>query len=156
MGRILNGLAAGFVATVVTSLVLIGGSRSELLTQVDPITELTTAASHYQVGPLTPQAGWALYFIIGTLVLGGLYALIRRQLPGGPVTSGLYFGTLVWVVEVVFLQPLTGVGLLAHGLPGGIAEGGAALFLNLVFGVVLGIVYANLRNSAASRRVVPG
>jgi hypothetical protein len=156
MPRILNGLVAGFVATIITSLVLIGGTRSELLARVDPVTELTAAVNKYQIGPIAPQVGWALYFVIGTVVLGTLYARFRPLFGSGAVFSGVIFGALVWTAEVVFLQPVTGVGLLAHGLPAGATEGAAALFLNLVYGVVLGIVYANLRSTAATRQAVPG
>jgi hypothetical protein len=156
MGRVFNGVVAGFVATVVTALVLIGGTRSGVLVGVDPVTELTTVATRYKFGPVTPETGWAAYFIVGTVVLGFVYSLVRTLLPRGPVISGLIFGALVWTVDVVFVQPLTGAGLLARGVPAGLNEGAAALFLDLVFGVVLGIVFANLRSSAAARDVVPG
>jgi hypothetical protein len=156
MSRILNGLVAGFAATVVTAIVLIVGKRTELLAWFDPVTELTTLANKYRFGPVPPEIGWAMLFVVGTVVLGILYALVRNLLPRGPVTAGLIFGALVWSVEVVVVQPLIGVGLLTKGVPAGLNEGLDALLLNLVFGVALGLFYANLRSSAAVKDVIAG
>lgn len=156
MGRILNGLVAGFVATVVTSAFLIIGTRAELLARFDPVNELTTLVNKYDLGPVTPEIGWAMLFVVGTVVLGILYALVRKALPRRPVAAGMVFGALVWCVEVVFVQPLIGVGLLARGVPAGLNDGLGALCLSLVFGVALAIVYANLRGSAPVRDVIPG
>jgi uncharacterized membrane protein YagU involved in acid resistance len=102
------------------------------------------------------EVSWAIFFIVGTLILGIVYALIRRSLPRGPISSGLVFGALVWCVDVVVFQPLIGTGLLVRGVPAGLSEGITALVLSLIYGVVLGLVYANLRSSAARRDVVPG
>ena len=94
--------------------------------------------------------------VIGPAIGGILYALVRNLLPRGPVTAGLIFGALVWSVEVVVVQPLIGVGLLTKGVPAGLNEGLDALLLNLVFGVALGLFYANLRSSAAVKDVIAG
>ena len=70
--NLIKGLIAGFVATAVLSALMVMKSMMGLMPELDVVTMLTR-----MMGAPTPLAGWAAHFMIGTLVWGGLFALLN-------------------------------------------------------------------------------
>ena len=71
-GMIGRGIAAGFVATVVLSAMMLVKHSMGLMPELDPIAMITAMA-----GANSPALGWIAHFVIGSIFLG--YWLRGRQ-----------------------------------------------------------------------------
>lgn len=141
MNKILAGLGAGFIATVVLSAIMVAKGMMGLMPGLDVIAML----SGMMGAPLA--TGWVVHFMIGTLVWGGAFALIYNDLPGdGPVAKGMGFGIAAWLMMMLMVMPMAGAGLFGLGL--GIMAPMMTLALHLVFGAVLGAAFARLASPA--------
>jgi hypothetical protein len=155
--KVKNGLVAGFVATVVLSLVLMLKNAMGWMPGLSGPTLLAAVAGQFTGTPPSPVVGWALHFFLGTVVWGLVYAAIEPRLKGPPLVRGLVFGGIVWtavaIVAAVALLPALANGLLGPTL--GLQGPLATLLLHLLFGVVLGVVYARSGSAAAIDDVTP-
>jgi hypothetical protein len=122
MDLIGRGIIAGFLATLVLSAA------------VDPVATLARMAD-----VLPPTLGWALNFIIGSLVWGASFALLQRIMVGPFWLRGLVFGLVAWLVVMLAVMPLTRGGLFALKL--GIGAPAVMLAIHLAYGTALGIIY---------------
>ena len=87
--------------------------------------------------------GWIAHLVAGTLVLGALFGVLCPRLPTDtPETKGILFAVGAWTVlmvgvflfgDPVIFQDASGFGVL-----------GWMLATHIVFGIVLGNVYARL------------
>jgi uncharacterized membrane protein YagU involved in acid resistance len=98
-------------------------------------TSLGLASAHLAIGP---ALGWVIHFVIGIL-LALIYAgVFDRRLPGTPLTRGMLYGTLVFVVAQLVFMPLVGGGVFSRGdvqlLTG-------SLLGHLVYGGLIGWIY---------------
>ncbi|WDR06298.1 hypothetical protein PSQ90_02200 [Devosia rhodophyticola] len=134
MSVIYKGFVAGFVATVVLSALMVMKSMMGLMPGLD-----VTAMITNMLGLQSVAFGWLMHFIIGTMIWGGAYALIRARLPGGPAVSGMVFGAGAWLMMMILVMPMAGAGLF--GLNMGIMAPVMTLILHLVYGAVLGLVF---------------
>lgn len=131
-------IGAGLVATgTMTALLLIEPSIGLPQIAIGQLLStslgLTTALL-----PSGPAVGWILHFLIGSL-LGLIYAgAFAHRLPGGPITRGMLYGILVFILAQVVFMPLAGGGFFSGGdtqmLTG-------SLFGHLVFGAIIGWIY---------------
>ena len=151
--NIKSGLTAGFAASAVIGILMIIKSRLGILPELNPIAEIVAIVDHYTGLQFPPDTGWVGHFFIGTVVWGLLYAWLRKSLPGAAILKGLIFGALAWLVMMIVFMPLAGHGFF--GLAIGWMAPVATLILHLVFGAVLGSVYASTRSSAAIDDVTP-
>ena len=136
------GLIAGFMATVALSILMIAKSAMGLMPQLNPF-EDNVHVAHVLTGLTLPLPfGWLAHFFLGTVIWGLLYAALHASLPGAPVVKGLIFGVLAWLAMMIVFMPLGGHGLFALSLgPQALI---ATLVLHLVYGAVLGVVYAKV------------
>ncbi len=136
-------MIAGFIATVVLSIFMVLKMKMGLMPELNAIKMLTTMAHGMLGTPATPLVGWAMHFMIGTVVWGVLFALIGKALPGSSyLTKGLSFGVLAWVLMMVMVMPMAGAGFF--GLSLGIMAPVMTLMLHLIYGAVLGLLYGGL------------
>nr|WP_294548820.1 DUF6789 family protein [uncultured Rhodopila sp.] len=149
-----GGLTAGFVATVVLSLLMMGKSALGLMPALNPIGDLNHVASSFVGMELPSPFGWVAHFLIGTVVWGIAYALLEPYLPGPAVIKGVVFGIFAWLAMMIVFMPVAGHGLFgaALGLPAVVAT----LGLHLVYGAVLGVTYPNVSGPPARSEVWPG
>ncbi|MGE0430583.1 MAG: DUF6789 family protein, partial [Hydrogenophaga sp.] len=64
-------------------------------------------------------------------------------LPGkGAVAKGALFGVLGWLMMMLLVMPMMGMGMFAMSM--GMMAAGMTLVLHIIFGAVLGFVYAKL------------
>lgn len=141
--RYVNGLVAGLIATVVLSALMIIKAAAGMLPAVNAIAMLSQLGNAYAGLPQTPVTGWVLHFLIGTVLWGLLFVWTLHAIPGGGTTvKGMVFGVVAWLLMMVIPMPLAGAGLFAMNI--GIAAPVATLVLHLIFGAVLGYVYATL------------
>jgi len=135
MGDVGKGVEAGFVATVVVSVLLLVQQAAGLSPQFNLISLLMTAAGT----PQYPTLGWILHFVIGAGFWGAGFAAFSPHLPGPHWLRGLMFGALIWLVMMVAFLPAAGLPMFAVGM--GTAIPIVSLALHAVFGLVLGETY---------------
>ena len=143
--NILHGLLAGLIATTVLALLLL---TKGFLPQLDTITMLDGVLRAFldEVGKRSlpiPLNGWLWYFVIGTLWWGALYAVIEPILPGkGPWIKGMSFGVGAALFVMLMVMPLAGAGYFGMHLE--IVQPVVTLVEHLIYGCILGVVYARL------------
>jgi hypothetical protein len=133
--NITKGMVAGFVATVVLSILMVMKSMMGLMPEFDIVAMLTG-----MMAAPSPIAGWLVHFAIGAILWGGLFAWLDPHLPGNSHwLKGIFFGIGAWILMMVLLMPMAGAGFF------GINFGAMAPFmtfvLHIIFGAVLGGVY---------------
>lgn len=144
-----KGIIAGFVATIVMSVLMVIKKTSGLVPELDPIHMLSMTASQKMGLPETILIGWAMHFIIGAVIWGGLFAFINHLLPGKQqIIKGMVLGTIAWLLMMVAAMPANGAGLF--GLNIGVIVPIIALMLHLIYGAVLGGTYHQLTNNLDS------
>jgi len=99
---------------------------------------LSGMAHAYMGVAATPAIGWALHFMIGTVLWGILFALLYGRLPGkGALSKGVSFGILAWLLMMLMPMPMASAGLF--GLKLGMVAPVMTLMLHLIWGAVLGL-----------------
>lgn len=137
-----SGLIAGFMATIVLSILMLAKSSLGLMPQLNPVEDIVHVADQ-PTGMIFPlPLGWIGHFLLGTVVWGIVYAALQASLPGAPVVKGVIFGALAWLAMMIIFMPLAGHGLFALSL--GPQATVATLVLHLIYGAVLGGVYAKV------------
>ena len=148
-----SGLTAGFVATVVLSLLMMAKQAMGLMPDLDLVAIVAGMVAKLTGGKPDPIVGWVMHFFIGTVMWGIAYAILQSKLPGGPVARGMIFGIGAWLLMMVLAMPLAGAGFF--GLALGMGAPVATLMLHLVFGATLGVVYAKSQGAASRADVLP-
>src|ERR1700688_3183463 len=92
--RIGNGIVAGFIATLMLSVLH------------EPMTLVTEA-----VGVRAPGAGLLLHFCVGTLLCVGAFVFLHDFLPGPSWVRGVIFATGAALIVFIGIAPYTGAGL---------------------------------------------
>ena len=138
-------LIAGFVATVVISMLMIMRVSAGIMSWFRPIEIMDLTAQELFGTPDSAVLGWLLHFIVGTVIWGGLFLLLEHRLPGGSYTRrGLVFGTGAWLAVMVIVFPLAGSGLFGLGF--GLIVPITTMITHWIFGAVLGASYGWLRS----------
>lgn len=139
MDTIGRGMIAGFAATVALSGLMLVKSAMGLMPELDVIAMLSGMMGTGAVG------GWLAHFMIGSVVWGGIFALIAPSLPGSShLIKGVSFGVGAWLLMMVAVMPMAGSGPFGLGL--GMAAPIMTLMLHAIFGAVLGGVYGALQH----------
>ena len=134
MQNIKAGLVAGFIATVVLSVLMMAKTMMGVMPELDVVAMLSA-----MMGAPTLM-GWVGHFMIGTLAWGGGFAILYNVIPGsGAVIKGVVFGIAAWLGMMVMVMPMAGAGLF--GMTFGIMAPMMTLVLHIIFGAVLGAVY---------------
>jgi hypothetical protein len=134
MGDVTDGIIAGFIATVVTTLVILAQQASGIAPDFNLIALIQTAAT----GPDLLFA-WIFHFVVGAVLWGGLFAVFSPHVPGPHWVRGLAFGGLIWLAMMLAFLPSAGLPMFAMGMPTSVVL--TTLAINIIFGVVLGEAY---------------
>ena len=137
MSRVQKGVVAGLVATVAVSLLEI---PNLYLNWFIPFPELIARLIGMEGNV---AVGWVIHLLMGTFVLGSLFGILCPRMPTDTAeTKGIVFAVGAWIVM------MTGVFLIGdyRTFAGGDGFGTVAWmgFTHVVFGIVLGNVYARL------------
>ncbi len=140
MSRVQKGMVAGFAATVAVSILEAVNVFAGPWVQPFPSVVATLIGMEGNLA-----VGWVAHFLAGTLLLGALFGVVCPKLPTDtPETKGIAFAVAAWAVLMV--------GVLLFGDPrmfnagGGFAVVAWMLVTHVVFGIVMGNVYARLVN----------
>lgn len=135
MKNVGSGIIAGFVATAVLSIIMIIKSAAGLLPELNIIQMLSGMLSG------APVTGWIAHFAIGAVLWGTVFAIFNNSIPGNSqIAKGIVLGIVAWLLMMVIVMPMAGAGVF--GLNIGIMAPVMTLILHLVYGAVLGWVYA--------------
>lgn len=138
-----KGIAAGFVATVVLSALMVAKEWMGVMPDLNVIALLTGLSANSLGTPPSPAVGWVIHFAIGTLAWGSLFAWTHSWMPGGHDWSkGMVFASLAWLAMMIVVMPLAGMRFF--GLEGGWMAPIASLVLHWIYGLVLGAAYHRL------------
>ena len=145
----LRAMVAGFLATVVLSMLMVMKAMMGLMPELNAI-RMLTQMSHAMLGtPANPLVGWVLHFLIGTVSWGTTYAWLKPRLAGTAVQRGMLFATGAWLLMMLLVMPMAGAGIF--GLRLGIVAPLATWMLHLVYGAVLGALEARLTPNARAQ-----
>ena len=135
MTNLKGGFVAGFAATVVLSVLMIAKGMMGVMPELDVAAMLAMMIG----APII--VGWIAHFMIGTLAWGGGFAILYNALPGNSaVIKGIVFGIAAWLGMMILVMPMAGAGLF--GMKFGIMAPIMTVVLHVIFGAVLGKVYA--------------
>ncbi len=135
MNKLISGVIAGLVATVVLSVMMVIKGKMGVMPELDIISML---AGMMGAGAFI---GWLMHFMVG-VGYGVAFSQISKFLPGSFVTKGIFIGLLGWLVMMVALMPMMGAGFFAIKM--GMMAPVMTLVLHVIFGAVLGMVYKKL------------
>ena len=135
MSRLKMGMIAGLAGTVAVAVLEVG---NQLIGHwFTPFPEILAGIMGM---PDNLALGWAVHVLMGIVVLGGAFGMLYHRLPTDtPGTRGIVFAVGTFVIL------LTGIMLFGNSslLTGDNGFGTIAwlLITNVVFGLVMGIVY---------------
>ncbi|MFV9614838.1 MAG: DUF6789 family protein [Gammaproteobacteria bacterium] len=130
------GLISGFIATVVLSILMVAKAKMGIMPDLNAIKML----AGMMVAPLI--MGWVAHFMIGTIIWGGLFAVLVDKIPGSVLTSAILFSIGAWFMMMIGPMPMAGSGLF--GLQLGMMAPVATLMLHIIWGIALGFSYKRL------------
>ena len=138
-----KGLLAGLAATIVLSVLMVATSSIGLMPGVDAIEMLRQlGASHFGL-PDSSFVAWIAYLAIGVVLWGLVFAGTYETWPGAPAMKGAVFAIMIWLLTMSMFMPMVGAGFFGTNI--GLVAPVATLVLYLIFGLVLGAVFARLR-----------
>jgi len=133
MNKIVKGISAGLVATIVLSLLMIMKAKMGLMPDLNVIKMLASKMG----GALA--MGWMAHVVIG-LGYGVIYSLFSNNIPtSSPVSKGMILGVVGWLMMMLIIMPMMGAGLFAQNM--GMKAPIMTLMLHLIFGAVLGFSF---------------
>ena len=144
MGNLGKAMLAAFVATVVLSILMV----MKAMMGVMPNLDIPAMLAKMMGAPETPLLGWIGHFMIGTVGYGIVFAFLAGKLPGSLIVQGMIVCILGWLGMMIVVMPMAGAGLF--GLNFGIMAPMMTLVLHVIFGAVLGWVYARGATNVAS------
>jgi uncharacterized membrane protein YagU involved in acid resistance len=137
MNKYARGIIAGLVATVVLSMMMFAKGEMGVMPELDIIAMLAS-----KMGGAV-MMGWIAHFMIGAILYGVGFVVLYNLLPGqGAVAKGSLFGVLGWLMMMLLVMPMMGMGMFAMSM--GMMAAAMTLVLHIIFGAVLGFVYAKL------------
>jgi hypothetical protein len=130
-----KGVIAGFFATTVLSAIMLLFSAAGVLPQLDIVEHID------KLGSIQRAAAWVDHYIVGALLWGPIFAAFdattKESRPRWQ--KGLMFGLITWFFMMILFMPVVGAGLF--GLRLGLIEPVGMLGMNLVYGLVIGVVF---------------
>lgn len=147
LGGAIAGLSAGLVMAVVAAIISVFRGDDIWLEAKQIAAPLFPGFDPMAVGfALGPIVVGTLVHLFVAMALGATFSIVKRRilhLPsdmGVPVLAGLIYGFLIWSLAYFIVLPLVNPALLDMYQP-------AFIIQHLIYGVVLGLVYAVVRPS---------
>jgi hypothetical protein len=140
---IIKGIIAGFIGTLVLTGLMMVKKYMGVMPSLDPVHMLSTMVAEKMGMEINLTLGWILHFVIGSVAWGVAFAVLNGLLPGSSqVMKGITLGLVAWLLMMVGPMPMSGAGLF--GLSLGIMAPLITLILHIVFGSVMGFIFAKL------------
>lgn len=143
MSKITKGIIAGFVATIVLTILMMMKKMMGFMPELDPVHMMSQMVAEKMGMAPNIVIGWIMHFVIGSIVWGGLFSIFNCALPGkSQIVKGIMFGIFAWLLMMIMPMPMSGAGLF--GLKLGMMLPVTTLMFHIIFGIVLGAVFAKL------------
>lgn len=160
MSRLQKGMLAGLAATVTVSALdlaaaLIQQAVGERWFHSFPTLLAAMAGEVFGSGANHMWVGWLIHFVVGAVVLGGLFAILAPRLPTDTAGSkGILFAVGAWLVMCLTVMPLAGLGMF--GAAAGFGTVAWMLVSHVIFGLVMGRVFERLHGEVGHpKRIKP-
>jgi uncharacterized protein DUF6789 len=141
--RVWRSVAAGFCGNLTHTLLMALKSWAHWLPGFNPYRDLQASLTAMLGTSVPAVVPWLLSYFNGAVVLGLVYGLIHRRIPGGNgAIKGAIYGIVGWVLIGLFFLPLHGKGLFGIGAGLGLAPALFTLLMVLTYSITLGIAYA--------------
>ncbi|MFO1098337.1 MAG: DUF6789 family protein [Xanthobacteraceae bacterium] len=138
-------LVAGLCGSVTHAALMFLKARMALLPSFQPYQSLQEGLSALVGSEVPAIVSWLLSFLSGATIVGFVFGLVYRLLPGkSGAMRGLSFGLLAWLLMGLLFFPVLHLGLFATGTELGLAPAIVSLAMLLTYGIVMGAVYAGL------------
>jgi len=135
--RIQKGVLAGLAATIALTILMLLKDLAGFAPRVDLVALLSGALE------LPVWASWIGHFLIGSVIWGVLFAVLAPKIPTSTCTAkAVMFSVAAWLLMQLVILPLAGAGVF--GARYGIMAPVLTLALHVIYGAVLGAVYARL------------
>lgn len=133
--NLVRGFVAGLAATLAISLIILLKEVARVLYGLDLVGLLSGAFD-------TPSwVAWTMHFLIGTVVWGGLFAVLAPRIPGSTcVVKGILFAVGAWLLMQLVVMPLAGQGFF--GTRYTFWAPFTTLALHILYGAILGGVFS--------------
>ncbi len=136
MNKIVKGLIAGLVATIVLSLLMMIKAKMGLMPNLNIIHMLASKMGGAAV------MGWTAHIAIG-LGYGVIFGLFYQSIPSeSGMMKGILLGIAGWLIMMIAIMPMMGAGMFASNM--GMVAAVMTLVLHLIFGAVLGYTFDKL------------
>lgn len=140
-------LVAGLCGSATHTALMFLKARMDLLPSFQPYQSLQDALGALIGREVPAIVPWLLSFLSGATVIGFVFGLVYRLLPGNSgAIRGLSFGLLAWLLMGLLFFPVLHLGLFATGIELGLYPAIVSLAMLLIYGVVMGAVYAALEH----------
>ncbi|MGE3731750.1 MAG: DUF6789 family protein, partial [Lysobacterales bacterium] len=111
MNKYARGIIAGLVATAVLSMMMFAKGKMGVMPELDIIAMLAGKMGG------AAMMGWAAHFMIGAILYGVGFVVLYNLLPGkGAVAKGALFGVLGWLMMMLLVMPMMGMGMFAMSM----------------------------------------
>lgn len=138
--NIKTGMMVGFLASAVSLLALLIMASLALV----PEFNFVIIQGSLFVLARTAFLAWMVYFVIGTIIWGPLYALLESRLAGETaIIKGLLFGMMLWAIIMTTFIPISGVDLFIEKF--GIFSTFMILITDLIFGLAAAYFYNSFK-----------
>ncbi len=132
---------AGLAGSIMPNVLFYLKAKLGILPSFVPYAELQKALMAMTGTNVHPLMPWLLSFVNGSLVLGPLYNVICKRLPGERgFVKGLYFGLLGWLLVSLVFLPLIGLGIFGANAALGAWPALMMLVMLLIYGTITGAV----------------
>lgn len=126
---------AGLVATVAMTIVM-------LMAPFMGMPEMNIGGMLAGFMGVPSFVGWAGHFMIGIILAIGYGQFFVSRLPGASWLRGILYGLFPWLMLQVIVNPMMGAGVFASHTPAPALMVMGSLLGHMVYGAVLGVVYA--------------
>lgn len=136
LNHLWKGGLAGLIATLIMSVVMIIKRKIGFYEEFNPIEVITQGLNLPQI-----IYGWYFHYLIG-FIFGIIFSIVYYHIPGEERFRGCVFAAFVWLLMMLTLMPIMGMGFFAIN-----ADANVAMFtfiMHLIFGIFLGIIYGFL------------
>ena len=145
LNRFWRSIAAGFCGNLVHSGLMALKSWAGWLPSFQPYKDLQESLTIMIGTSVPPAVPWLLSYFNGAIVLGMIYGLIHRRIPGrNGAIKGAMYGVFGWVAMGLLFLPMHGKGLFGMSAGLGLAPAFFTLLMILTYSVTLGVAYAAL------------
>jgi len=141
--KIIKGIIAGFVGTVVLTLLMMMKKKMGVMPGLDPVGMMADMVAQNLGMAKNMVIGWVMHFGVGSVAWGGAFAVLNDKIPGkSQMSKGVVLGIGAWFLMMIGPMPISGSGLFGMGI--GPMAPVMTLVFHLVFGAVLGLTYKKL------------